>query len=74
MPLSCAQSFVLDQLVKQKEGRKTATDPAFRWCRLLVPGFCLSLIKCGVCPKKVGKMDFLGAVKSSRQSSHAYYS
>ena len=54
--------------------KMTATDPAFQRCRLLDLGFCFPLIKCGVCPKQVGKMAFLGAVKSSRQSSHAYYS
>ena len=34
----------------------TATDPALQWCMLLILGFCFSLIKCGVCPQKVGKV------------------
>ena len=38
----------------------TATDPAFRWCRLLVLVLLLSQRKCGVCPKKVDEMAFFG--------------
>ena len=39
----------------------TTTDPAFRWCRLLVLVLWFSQRKCGVCPtKKVGKMAFFG--------------
>ena len=40
--------------------KMTATDPAFRWCRLLVVVLWFSQRKCGVCPKKVGKMAFFG--------------
>ena len=32
--------------------KMTVTDPAFRWCRLLVLVFSCSPSKCGVCPKK----------------------
>ena len=40
--------------------KMTATDPAFCWCRLLVLVLSFSQRKCGVCPKKVGKMAFIG--------------
>ena len=40
--------------------KMTATDQAFRWCRLSVLFFSFSHRKCGVCPKKVGKMAFIG--------------
>ena len=54
--------------------KMTTTDPAFRWCRLLVLVVGFSQRKCGVCPKKVGKTAFLGAVNSSELSSHESYS
>ena len=40
-------------------------DPAFRWCRLLILVLQFSTIKFGVCPEKVGKMTFSGAVNST---------
>ena len=40
--------------------KMTATDPAFRWCWLLVLVLWFSQRKCGVCPKKVGKVTFSG--------------
>jgi len=40
--------------------KMTATDKAFRWCRLSVLFFSFSQRKWGVCPKKVGKMAFFG--------------
>jgi len=40
--------------------KMTATDPAFRWCRLLVLVLWFSQRKCCVCPKKVGEMAFFG--------------
>ena len=40
--------------------KMTTTDRAFQWCRLIVLDFCFSLIKCGACPKKVGKMALFG--------------
>jgi hypothetical protein len=39
--------------------KMTATDPGFRWCKLLVLVLWFSQRKCGVCPKKVGKMAFI---------------
>ena len=40
--------------------KMTATDKAFRWCRLSVLFSSFSQRKWGVCPKKVGKMAFIG--------------
>ena len=49
----------------QPKAEQTTMDPAFQWYRL----FDLF-----VCSEKVDNIVFLGAVKSNRPSSHAYYS
>ena len=46
--------------------KKKGTDPVFQWCRLLDLVLCFSLKKWGVCPKKVCKVTFFGAVNSSK--------